>query len=410
MFVAAESANCLNGKTLKGPCKQMSVNVKSNSDTITAIMEIKGESGDFDGSIIIGNCIIKGVFSRGLHSFKPEGDNSDTYNSPIKIEATPTAVTFQSGSNAKHKVCKKSPFALGDDGKAQTTITLNLDQADVVGLKLDDSLTVVFEDENTEKNLCALLLILAIILITVSVVISCCCKKDEECDADVKNDGMNNPVKKAVKQAAIVEKPKVPEKIVTKVNPKTKQPEMKKAPELQVPAQFSWPTDELANEHTNTLLAFIPVAQLSQYEIETRVLAFLKKHPIENEKQLNVIRDEERIYRRISVSSYTKSGRTRSPEMWHTAVILRAILDCWERLENFREDEVHAIKLAERAQRRIKEEKEKEEKEKEAKEKEAKEKEEREKKRKEKEAMDKSKKKTSAKDNGDAYPKEETCK
>ncbi|KAI6193361.1 hypothetical protein M3Y96_01009900 [Aphelenchoides besseyi] len=405
MFVAAESANCLNGKTLKGPCKQMSVNVKSNSDTITAIMEIKGESGEFTGSIIIGNCIIKGVFSRGTHSFKPD-NGPDLYGAPIKIEATPTAVTFQSGSNAKHKVCKKSPFALGDDGKAQTTITLNLDQADVVDLKLDDSLTVVFEDENTEKNLTALLLILAIILITLAVVISCCCKKDEECDADVKYDGMNNPVKKSVKQAAIVEKPKVPEKIVTKVNPKTKQPEMKKTPEFQVPERFCWPSDRFTTEYCKTLCAFIPLTQLSLYEIETRALAFLKKHPIENKEQLKLIKEEEENCKRIALCKYTESGRTRSLDMWHTAMVLRVIIDCWERLEYSREAVSYARRMAEISRRM----KEKEAKEKEAKEKEAKEKEEREKKRKEKEAMDKSKKKTSAKDNDNAYPKEETCK
>ncbi|KAI6170316.1 hypothetical protein M3Y98_01227000 [Aphelenchoides besseyi] len=366
MFVAAESANCLNGKTLKGPCKQMSVNVKSNSDTITAIMEIKAGSGDFEWLLIL------------------KDNGPDLYGAPIKIEATPTAVTFQSGSNAKHKVCKKSPFALGDDGKAQTTITLNLDQADVVGLKLflnssfqDDSLTVVFEDENTEKKVlymghCSHLSYCFIIDFGHYPDYACRCN-----------------------QLLLQEGRRM---------------------RCRLPERFCWPSDRFTTEYCKTLCAFIPLTQLSLYEIETRALAFLKKHPIENKEQLKLIKEEEENCKRIALCKYTESGRTRSPEMWHTAMVLRVIIDCWERLEYSREAVSYARRMAEISRRmkekeaKEKEAKEKEAKEKAAKEKEAKEKEEREKKRKEKEAMDKSKKKTSAKDNDNAYPKEETCK
>ncbi|KAI6198566.1 hypothetical protein M3Y96_00532800 [Aphelenchoides besseyi] len=169
MFVTADSswllseeeeASCLNGKTITGTCKDSSVDVESESNTIKATIKIKKGEKDFEGSITIGNCQIAGKFL-GDQVFNVEATGA--VNAPIEIVATTSEVTLQGKvANQKGSVCQ-SPFTLGKDGKAKTTIKLHVDTENIVSVELDSSVNV--DTGNNSKNLRPLLWSLILLLL-----------------------------------------------------------------------------------------------------------------------------------------------------------------------------------------------------------------------------------------------------
>ncbi|KAI6210368.1 hypothetical protein M3Y96_00320800 [Aphelenchoides besseyi] len=307
MFVAAESFDCLNEKTLEGPCTDLSVSVTSNSDTIKTTMEIKAESGEFRGSLTIGNCTITGKFSLGIQTFAPDGNTTDAFRSPITIEAKPTEVTFQSGSNPKKNLCRTSPFTLGPDGKAQTSIKLHVDRKDVVSLKLDGSVTVRDEHEQKENKLptwsiiliCVGVSVLAIAIVVGIGIWCCCCKKDDEHDDNLEDGG---------RKCCGLGK--------------------KSAPKFNVFDDYEWPCQSFTREQEDQLLKRFPVLILSDYEVQRRVKVFLEKHPFKDSRQLENLQSEYHRYSWYVSKNLTKSGRLKPTREYQMQQILHKILQC----------------------------------------------------------------------------------
>ncbi|KAI6231238.1 hypothetical protein M3Y95_00360100 [Aphelenchoides besseyi] len=267
MFVAAEPTSCWKANTLEGSC---SVNVTTNASSIKATMEIKSGSGDFKGSISIGSCTIPGTFYANSQTFVPDRNGAGSYRSPIKIEASPTSVTLQEGTRNPEEFCKSS-FDV-HDGLVRTTITLKLDSGNIVSLKLDDSVKIDKDDQPSENQfpvwgivlICLGVSALFIVIVVIIVVVWCCCYR------------------------------------------KKKQPVA--VSEFKIPDQFEWPSDRFTAEQLDQLLVLFPVLELSHFEMDTRVITFLKKHPIKTKEQWNCIEKEIETYTIFVNAHVTKSG------------------------------------------------------------------------------------------------------
>ncbi|KAI6195613.1 hypothetical protein M3Y94_01007900 [Aphelenchoides besseyi] len=276
MFVAADAPGCLKGNTLEGSC---SVKVKTNASTIKATMEIKGGSGDFNGSITIGSCTIKGTFSLGIQTFAPDNNGGISYRSPITIEATKTEVTFKVGTNPKKTFCPSAPFDVQGGEIIRTTIALKLDSGNMVSLKLADSVKIDNDDQSKKNQLpvwgivliCvgSSVLFIAIVVIIGVVLCCCCCKKNKK--TNQKQDGQKKPI--GVGNSKAQEK---------------KQPAV--APEFKIPDQFEWPTDDFTTEQLDLLLECFPAKKITNVELSNRIFAFLKKHPVKTKKQWDTIK------------------------------------------------------------------------------------------------------------------------
>ncbi|KAI6204317.1 hypothetical protein M3Y94_00659900 [Aphelenchoides besseyi] len=256
MFVAAEPTSCWKANTLEGSC---SVNVTTNASSIKATMEIKEGTNKFGGSITIGSCNIPGTFFSVSQTFEPDTDTSDLFKSPIKVEATSTAVTFQSGTNPKKTLCPSSPFDV-QDGLVRTTITLKLESGNIVSLKLDNSISI----DNNEKSekassvwgivlICLGASALFIVIVVIIVVVWCCCYR------------------------------------------KKKQPVA--VSEFKIPDQFEWPSDRFTAEQLDQLLVLFPVLELSAKELDFRTDALLKEHPIKTKGQWDYIKKIRNTYK-----------------------------------------------------------------------------------------------------------------
>ncbi|KAI6180324.1 hypothetical protein M3Y98_00707800 [Aphelenchoides besseyi] len=273
-------------------------------------MEIKAESGEFRGSLTIGNCTITGKFSLGIQTFAPDGNTTDAFRSPITIEAKPTEVTFQSGSNPKKNLCRTSPFTLGPDGKAQTSIKLHVDRKDVVSLKLDGSVTVRDEHEQKENKLptwsiiliCVGVSVLAIAIVVGIGIWCCCCKKDDEHDDNLEDGG---------RKCCGLGK--------------------KSASDFKIPDEYEWTCSDLTRQEEDVLLEFFPVMSLTEYQLQSRIRAFLKKHPITDNLQLKNLKREYKLYYWYAMKNVTESGQMKPTREYQIQYILYKIIEYLER-------------------------------------------------------------------------------
>ncbi|KAI6231180.1 hypothetical protein M3Y95_00354200 [Aphelenchoides besseyi] len=302
IFVAAEPTSCWKANTLEGSC---SVNVTTNASSIKATMEIKEGTNKFGGSITIGSCNIPGTFFSVSQTFEPNTDSSDSFKSPIKVEATSTAVTFQSGTNPKKPLCLLSPFDV-HDGLVRTTITLKLDSGNVVSLKLDDSITI---DNNEESEngfpvwgivlICVGASAVAIAIVVGIIVWRCCCQKDDELDDDLQNGG---------KRCCGLGK--------------------KSGPSFNGSDNYEWPHQYFTRAQEDQLLKLFPVLVLSDYEVQKRINAFVVKHPIKDNRQLENLQNEYHRYSWYASKNLTKSGRLKPTREYQIQHILHKILQC----------------------------------------------------------------------------------
>ncbi|KAI6231049.1 hypothetical protein M3Y95_00340400 [Aphelenchoides besseyi] len=291
MFVAAEPTSCWKANTLEGSC---SVNVTTNASSIKATMEIKSGSGDFKGSITIGKCKIPGTFSSGIQTFVPDGNGAGSYRSPIKIEAIPTSVTLQEGTDPAKIVCPSSPFDV-HDGLVRTTITLHANRS-FVSLKLDDSITIDNKEESENKFpvwgivlICVGASAVAIAIVVGIIVWRCCCQKDDELDDDLQNE----------------------------VGAK-----------FQDTEEFEWTCFDLTRQEEDQLLEWFPVMKLSEYQLQIRIRAFLKQHPITEASQLKNLKREYQIYYWYAIKNASESGRLKPTREYQIQHILHKILQC----------------------------------------------------------------------------------
>ncbi|KAI6231198.1 hypothetical protein M3Y95_00356100 [Aphelenchoides besseyi] len=300
MFVAAETTSCWKANTLEGSC---SVNVKTNASSIKATIEIKRGSGDFKGSITIGNCTIPGTFYANSQTFEPDTDSSDSFKSPIKVEATSTAVTFQSGTNPKKPLCLLSPFDV-HDGLVRTTITLKLDSGNIVSLKLDDSIAIDNKEESGNGFpvwgivlICIGASAVAIAIVVGIIVWRCCCQKDDELDDDLQNGG---------KRCCGLAK--------------------KSEPSFKIPEEFEWTCFDLTRQEEDQLLEWFPVMKLSEYQLQIRIRAFLKQHPITEASQLKNLKREYQIYYWYAIKNASESGQMKPTREYQIQYILFKII------------------------------------------------------------------------------------
>ncbi|KAI6198965.1 hypothetical protein M3Y96_00576500 [Aphelenchoides besseyi] len=209
-FLAVESNDCVSGTTLTGACESSFVDVESKSGEITATLEVKKGGDKFDGSITIGNCVIKGRFNADEQTFK-RNNKQPTYDMPIKIVAKEKEVTLLGdGRSTPKKVCN-SPFTL-TDGKAKTTIKMESKVKNVLSLRMDGSVEVA--KVNEEKKwpswiwptiISAIVGLIIVAIIVVVVTWLCCCwkkknkkKKEMEVNANVEKDEKKKSIKQPV--------------------------------------------------------------------------------------------------------------------------------------------------------------------------------------------------------------------